>query len=377
MHFSDSISGDPTGLTSRGCWEAKRRIAAALKTDPQSVDLKSYEVDLSGWAFHGKAAVGGKRVFAKIYLHKFNPPLRRIPRYVTPQTELRLLLHPEETFGGSVRNEWEKWEYVASASSDVHLPAICGGSAEEGTLVLEELPGVRLDAYVSWTGWNAPKNRRARGVISRAAAWLGSVHRSSFSGVESVSPRDMLQTVRSILTMTDLDSSRYGDLALEILNDYVNNLHPPDLAVPTCLCHGDFCLANIMWDARSDRLSVFDLEHSVFGNVLHDLCNLVFNLRAQLLYPFTSAAVVKALEGAFWEGYGTTADGIVAAVNALATARLFYFLLPRHTSRRERHGWMGGLESALYGRWFEPAMIERTLQSLQWFNPAPRELVRV
>lgn len=132
-----------------------------------------------------------------------------------------------------------------------------------------------------------------------------------------------------------------------------------------------------MWDTERDRVILIDLEHSAYGNVLHDLCNFVFNLRTQLLYPFISASIVKALESAFWEGYGTTSDGILAAVNAIATARLFYFLLPRRLSRRDRHGWVGSLQSALYGRFFEPAMIERALQSLDWFSNPSMEFVRV
>ncbi len=359
---------DPTGITSHGCEEAKRRIAAALGTNPYAIDLHRYDLDLSGWSFHSTGTCRGKRFFAKIYLHDFNPPLRRIPRYVTPETELDLLLHPEKSFGGSVESEYRMFTRIATPEGNVHLPTILGKSAEEGTLVFEELQGIRMDSYVRWRRWGSSTLHASTSLIVRAAAWLRNLHRDTFDGNDDISTSDVLQTIRSIVTLNDLESTRYGELALGILSTYADSLNTATLQVPRCVCHADFSFNNLIWDRRRNRLNVIDFEHSVFGNVLYDLCGFIFYLRSHLLLPFTSASVVKAWEEAFWAGYGVVSNDIAATVNALATGRLFFFLLPRLINRRQRRGWIAGAEAAFYIRWFEPTMIERTLKSLEWFK---------
>jgi len=76
---------DPSGISSNGCKNAKQRIAAALCVDPGTIKLDRFKLDLPGWTFHCTGRLHGARFFAKIYLTEFNPPLRRIPRSVTPE----------------------------------------------------------------------------------------------------------------------------------------------------------------------------------------------------------------------------------------------------------------------------------------------------
>jgi hypothetical protein len=75
---------------------------------------------------------------------------------------------------------------------------------------------------------------------------------------------------------------------------------------------------------------------------------------------------VKTLEEAFWRGYGAISVDLAAALDAISTARLFYFLLPRLLHRGKRRGWVAGAEASFYIRWLEPLMIKRALQHLGW-----------
>lgn len=372
-------ANDPTGITWNDCEEAKRRVAAALGANPNAIELNRYELELAGWAFRCTGSFRGRRFFAKIYLNQFKPPLRRIPRYVTPENELELLRRADMLFGGDVGNEYRMFEKIGRHDRDGNVPTLLGRSAKDSTLVFEEVEGTRMDAYVKWRRWPSAV-RMSKNVIVRAGRWLRNLHDTTSASCQRVSAEHLVETIRAIVILRKLDSTRYGDWALRVMNAYLDRLESRTVPAPQCVCHGDFSLANLIWDSRHDRLRVIDFEHSAFGNVLHDLCSLTFNLRAHLLNPLSSSATVNALEGAFWRGYGSVAGDTAATVNAISTARLFYFLLPRLSHRRQRRGWIAGTEASLYMRWLEPTMIERALRNLGWsaqalapgFAPVPR-----
>jgi len=357
---------DPSGISSNGCEKAKQRIAAALSVDPSTIKLDRYELNLPGWAFHCTGRLDGGRFFAKTYLNDFNPPLRRITRSVTPWQELELLRRPEMSFGGNVGNELCMLEQIRQHDPDRCLPSILGSSVKFGTLVLEELRGVRMDRHVRWQGWPSKSLRASADIIRRAGRWLRKIHDSTSNGFDELHPAELAETIRRLVALKKLESTRYGGLALGVMKSCMERVATDTVFVPRCLCHGDFTLVNIIWDANGDRLRVIDLEHSVFGNVLHDVSSLIFNLRSELLYPWASSRAVKFFEEAFRSGYGAISDDLAATVDAISTARLFYSLLPRLLHRGKRRGWLAGAEASLYVRWLEPMMLKRTLRQLGW-----------
>lgn len=345
-----------------GVDDARRRIAAALDVNPRQVKIPRGQLNAPGMVFHCRARCNGARYFAKVYLCGSNPPFRRIPAFVSPQGEAALLREPTKPFGGSAGAEWNMMREIQALVGDSHIPRPEGVAAGLGTLVLEEIHGARMDRYTPWSGWNRGRLLTCARVLCLAGAWLRKLHDASVVDHEELQAHETERTVGEILRLKGLRSTRFAPLALAPLEDACREIAAAgDVRVPVCIQHGDFSLPNLVWDTLRQRLWVIDLEHSTRGSILHDLSAITFNLQSQLLYPWRSASVVASLEEAFWAGYGPVSEPIRAMVHAIATARVFYHLLPKLTTRRQRRGWLAGATAAAYIRLLEPAMVRRIL----------------
>lgn len=88
------------------------------------------------------------------------------------------------------------------------------------------------------------------------------------------------------------------------------------------------------------------------------------DLRASetLLNPLTSQTAVQRCERSFWDGYGGIPEELFVFVNALASARLFYYTLPRLLKWSVDRGRWAGIKAFLYTRALEPFVVQRILR---------------
>ena len=340
--------------------DPRRKIAAALGADPERVRIEHGETDLSGWVWRCTGSCDTLQFFAKVYLLDFNPPMRRIPAFVVPWEELRLLRQEALPFGGQVESEWNAITRLQGLIPGHRIPTPVGKSVEHGTLVFEAVSGTRMDHRVHWSGWSRTRARSNARVLFEAGTWLRKVHEATFERTESLDVRDVAGAIRQILQVRRVEHTRYGELALKSFASVSAELSGSGkLQVPVCLQHGDFSLPNMIWDDRRHRLWIIDLEHSRPAMILQDLVSIILNLRSRYVYPFTSLSVVMGLEDAFWTGYGETRWEIRAMANAIATASIFYKLFPKLLTRRARRGRMAGLAAAVYRIAIEPRIVKR------------------
>jgi hypothetical protein len=77
--------------------------------------------------------------------------------------------------------------------------------------------------------------------------------------------------------------------------------------------------------------------------------------------PLIPQRVILGAERSFWDGYGSIPEEIPVLVGALASARIFYYSLPRLSSRRKRRGWLKGMTASLYQKFLENIVASRRL----------------
>ena len=200
----------------------------------------------------------------------------------------------------------------------------------------------------------------------QAGSWLRTVHESSFQGYENIEISQAVDALRALAHRKGAEFRTYAGLACQALESTRRDLSPrTSLRVPVALNHGDFSLPNLIWGEAGKRLWVVDFEHSSQRPIIHDLCTLIATLRFRLLMPFTAPRVVRRLEEAFWKGYGPTAKEIRTLVSGLSCAWLFYHILPRLSTLRERRGWRGGIKAVLYKSLFQRFMMARIIRAQQ------------
>jgi hypothetical protein len=279
---------------------------------------------------------------------------------MVPWEEFPLLADGTRTFGGQVEDEWNTIRRVSDVWGEGRIPPLLAKSAENNTLVFEEIGGTRMDQIVKWSGWARSHSRPNAAVVFQAGIWLRILHDATFERTEVIDIPGVVHAVRQILRSKGLESTRYGAQALRLL-DGARSLvgGRGKVEVPVCLQHGDYSLPNLIWDHRRQHLWIADFEHSRPGNILQDLGSFLFNLRSKYMLPWASRRIVMGLEEAFWTGYGPLPGHTLVMANAIATARIFYHLLPRLLTRRTRRGWVAGLTASLYRGFIEPFAIER------------------
>ena len=342
--------------------EVKERIASALNTDPQRVVVERFEPDRSGVVLRCYGWTDRRRIFAKIYLADSYPAATRLPRFLFPLEHAARISEATRPIGDQVEAEANMVLKFQDLAGNKHTPALLGMSARNRTLVFEELEGTRLDRLVKWSRHKQSKAEPSTAAMFQAGGWLKQVHDASFEGKEIVDIHEMLETVGNFLRSERLESTLYAFHALRALENVFQSLGGRGaISAPVAVSHGDFSLANLLWDDNRNRLWIIDFEHSRSRTILHDLASIIFNLRARLLYPLTAGPSVLALEKAFWNGYGTVDEDAVAVVNAIAIARIFYHLLPRLLTRRARRGLAAGIAASVYRSVFQPFMIRRVI----------------
>jgi len=340
--------------------DVRSRVASALNTSAGHVTIETHQIGHSGWVLRCTGKTGGVRFFAKILLAD---PYPVPPRFATPSEELTNPEKRERPVEEQIAAEWCMAGEVRSLVGGECIPSPLGCSLDDRTMVFEEVHGARLDHFVNWAYPTGQKLRSIVTALYRAGEWLRGVHDSSSQGCETIELVEVAESLRALIRKKALEGTCYGEWALKAVELPARNLGPrTSFHTPVALNHGDFSLPNLIWDSNCQHLWVVDFELSARKAILHDLCTMIFELRKPLLYPFTSQDTVQICERAFWAGYGAIAEDLFLCVNALATARLFYYSFPRISTLRERRGWKGLLKATLYKGLFQRFMIARILR---------------
>lgn len=348
----------------RSLEDVRGRVASALNTSVGLVRIETQHLGHSGWVLRCTGKTDGVRFFAKILLAD---PYPVPPRFATPWEELASPEKRERPVEEQIAVEWRMAGEMRSLVGGECIPSPLGCSLDNRTLVFEEVHGTRLDHFVNWAYPTGQKLRSMVTAIYRAGEWLRGVHDLSAQGCETIELVEITESLHALIRKKALEGTRYGEWALKAVELLVRNLGPrASFHMPVALNHGDFSLPNLIWDSNCQHLWVVDFELAARKAILHDLCTMMFDLRKPLLYPFTPQNTVQLCERAFWAGYGAIAEDLFLCVNALATARLFYYSFPRISTLRERRGWKGWLKGTLYKGLFQRFMSARILRGAEF-----------
>jgi len=341
--------------------DARARVASALNTSTRLVSIESYRIGSSGWVLRCAGKADGARFFAKILLVD---PFPVPPRFATPWEELESPETQERPVEEQIAAEWRMVREMRSLVGSDSIPSPLGYSLDDRTMVFEEVRGTRLDRLARWA-W--PLSRRMQSTETatfRAGVWLRALHESSPQACETIEFLEVMDALRGLIRKKELTGTLYAQWTWKVIESLGQRLSPrTTLHIPVALNHGDFSFPNLIWDPQQEHLWVVDFELSARKSILHDLGTMIFDLRKPLLYPQTAQSAVQACENSFWAGYGAVSEDLFVCVNALATARLFYYSFPRVATLPQRRGWKGWLKATLYKGLFERYTAARILQA--------------
>jgi hypothetical protein len=300
-----------------------------------------------------------QRFFAKTFMME---PYPVTPRPTIPgEAELRRgpQLRPA---GVQSDNEWKMTNKLRTLTGPESIPSPLGKSEVAKTIVWREVRGVTLYELVERSLWTDREGKTLGTALRLAGAWLRRLHDASMHGSESVDIARVVEIIPALMQKEGLHSPAHLEMACRLLEAARSRVGNPDkLLLPVALNHGDFALANLIWDKKASKLFVIDFEHVGPLSVCHDLLSIIFDLRSRLLNPLMPQRVILGAERSFWDGYGSTPEEVPVLVGALASARIFYFSLPRLSTRRKRRGWLKGMTASLYQEFLENILARRRL----------------
>jgi hypothetical protein len=343
--------------------DLQRRVAAALNIPPEAVNIEGYRTRYMSLFIQCWGRAAGGRIFAKIFIVDQYP----IPaRYATPGEELAAPQNPTRPVEEQITTEWDKYQQMRRLMGKQSIPALLAYSLSHRILVYQEVQGLRVDSLrKNWPMTLGRVGGRTRGALQaavfKAGAWLRALHDSTAQGCESVQYERFVEDLRDLMNKNHIATSSHAALASRVLEAAHLDVGTRPLRVPVALNHGDFTLPNLLWNIDDQHLWVIDFELSSRRPILHDLCTMIFDLRKRLLHPLASPPEIAMCEKYFWAGYGGIPINLHAVVNALATSRLFYHVLPRLSYWRDERGWMAGMKALFYTRILEPFLTPRII----------------
>ncbi len=345
----------------------KYRIAGALALPPELVRITDCRTRYMGLFLQCSGIADGTPIFAKVFLVDSYP---NPARYANPMEELAGRENPEHPVEEQIATERKNLQQMLGLMGLRNIPKPLACSISLRTLVYEAVDGVRVDTFTNDHVSNLLHRRpqeldSVATAICRAGEWLRRLHDSTSQGSETVDCRQLEVALRELLTKRQLANSSEGALASKVLAMAQKEFGVGGVVqVPVAMNHGDFTLANLLWDGSHRQLWVIDFEQMARRPILHDLSAMIFALRKELLHPLASWRVVKRCEDSFWEGYGGVPQELRSLVNALATARLFYFTLPKLRNWRNQRGVWAGLKASVYAHACQPFVVKRLLKTL-------------
>jgi len=337
--------------------DVKDRVACALSIRSDDLAISRFGHSPSRLAARCTGEWKGRRFFAKILLADPYP----IPdRFGAPWDSSSSSVVPTRPVSQQIEVEWEMTNRMRTLAGGECVPEPLGKSISARTIVWEEARGVRLDRAVRWSRWKRSFAEQGIHAMLRAGGWLRKVHDASDAGIETVDMSVLISRASEFARENGPRVSDYERAVPKVLEaalpEIGSNFH-----VPVAFTHGDFCLSNLISESANGHVAVIDFELCGVRPVYHDLFALLSELYSQFLNPLVPKIVIQAWERAFWEGYGPASAEIKAFARALALARIFYHDLYRLLTRRERKGWIAGLNAQLYRVLVEPIVLTRRL----------------
>jgi Phosphotransferase enzyme family len=345
--------------------DVKARIASALCVGQREIEIDRCRYGPSRVMARCTGNWKGKRFFAKILLaDPFPVPARFTVPWEVPNGTPR----PTRPVGDQIEIEWNMSLKMRSLSGGECVPAPLGRSVSARTIVWEEAYGKPLVWLVKRTRWKRSIGATGSRKMFEAGEWLRRVHEASHQRDETVNMVDLIDRARNFARQKGPQISDYDRVVPRILEAALPTVGKGCFAVPVAFTHGDFCLANLLWDGQGGSPAVIDFELSGVRNTYRDLFALVGSLQSALLNPFIPKSVILAWERSFWRGYGPISSQLKDFVRALALARVFYHHLSRFHKRRESKGWISRVHAQLYRNFMEPKVIANRLDLPQFLK---------
>lgn len=336
----------------------RRRIASALATRVLNITLDSCRYSPSGLMLQCSGSVCEERFFAKIFLAD---PYPNPDRFRAPWEEPFALDERLRPLDDQIAAEWEMTIRMRSLVGGDSVPAPLGKSLVERTIVWEETCGTTVDKLARNLCHLTLSEQAGVAILWRAGRWLRKLHDASVQGLQTIDVSAALDLLELERVGRNPAFQKYIATALDTLRASIRTAGTTNLTTPVTLTHGDFCLANLIWEQRQNRLAVIDFELSRTRPACHDLFSLISDLRTRLLNPMIAKSSIAAWERAFWSGYGQVSPEFPILINALASSRIFYRQLPRLLTRRKRLGWLAGINASIYRAFFESYVIRNRL----------------
>jgi aminoglycoside phosphotransferase len=296
----------------------------------------------------------GHRFFAKILLADPYPVTVVVPwkEAFRPAVEWR-------TAEEQVETESSAAQQLRLLLAETNIPRLLGKSREAKTVVWEQVKAHSALDLVKRSRWLDAKGHTCTAVLLQAGQWLRQVHDKTTCGTETLDIRAMADAIRRV--MAQHECSPFVEHAGTVLESGLQELQASTLAVPAGLNHGDFTLANLLWDRRAGKLWVVDFENPTHAGIWQDLATMVFSLRKQLLNPLVPHDIIRAMERAFWMGYGAISRDLLVFIHMLVASQILFYYPDRLATRQERHGWLAGVGGSLYRSFLLPGMLSRCL----------------
>jgi hypothetical protein len=333
------------------------RVAVALNLSTSDVELNLRGIHLDPRSVRCSGKANRQRFFAKILLADPYPVTVVVPWKEAFSTEAQWRAAEDQ-----VETEWSTAQQLRFLLGGNSIPRALGKSLEAKTVVWEEVMAHSVPDLVKRSRWLDPKGRTCAAVLLQAGAWLRQLHDKTACGTETLGICAMLDAVRQV--MAQQQSTPFVEDAETVLESGLQRILASTLTVPVGLNHGDFTLANLMWDERASRLWVIDFERPTHAGIWQDLATIIFSLRKQLLNPLVPRDIIAAMERAFWTGYGAIPPDLLVFIHTLVASQILFYYPNRLATRGERQGWFAGVGGSLYRSFLLPGMLSRCVEDL-------------
>ncbi|MBZ5705172.1 MAG: phosphotransferase [Acidobacteriia bacterium] len=336
----------------------RQNVAAALDVHSRHITIERWELSPGERSVRSWGRSLGEQFFAKTLLCE---PYRVMPRITLPWDDRVPRL--SRSTAEQIEIEWNTTFQLRRLAGTENIPVPMGKSLATKTIVWHGASGEVLDDMVKRQRLFVPRES-ARAALLEAGVWLRRVHDRSSQRSENLDLGHMVQGLRDRIRQAGQSSCLHATTALQVLESTVAEIGKPVLNVPVVLSHGDFMMANLLWNDSQRRLFIVDFENFAAVNMCQDLLSLIFDLRSQMLNPLISKRFLLSLEKSFWAGYGPIAPKIQAFVCGVASARVFYYHLPQALQKRKQKGGWARAAASVYQAFLEPSMLARCLEAM-------------
>ena len=333
------------------------RVAVALNLSPGDVELDLREIHRDPRSVRCSGKAKRQRFFAKTLLADPYPVTVVVPWKEAFSTEGQWRAAEDQ-----VETEWSTAQQLRFLLGENSIPRPLGKSLEAKTVVWEEVKADSVPDLVKRSRWIDPKGRTCAAGLLQAGAWLRQLHDKTVCGAETLGISAMLDAVRQV--MAEHARTAFVEEAERALDSGRQRIPASTLTMPVSLNHGDFTLANLMWDESASRLWVIDFERPTHAGIWQDLATIIFSLRKQLLNPLVPRDIIAAMERAFWTGYGAIPRDLLVFIHTLVASQILFYYPNRLATRGERLGWFAGVGGSLYRSFLLPGMLSRCVEDL-------------